>query len=241
MKLKRGAIHVLSKFVPLTNAMGGLLNTKTSRIYAINSGIAYGGPSKFRYTERLVELPFLFSQIKKPAGSEILDIGCSESITPIQLAMMGYRVTGIDIRDYGYAHKGFSFIKDDFITHKFGKKFDIVIDISALEHFGLGYKVNKDESADVTAVNKVWNILKPGGQFIFTAPFGSEHKVIEDFERVYSRKDIDTMFKRFKIRTMKFYKVTHYKHIEEISETMAKRTGFDLDNGYAVVCMSMEK
>ena len=75
----------------------------------INSGIrhAFG---KMYYEERMVELPFVFKYIRRPPAS-VLDIGCVESSLPVQLAMMNYDVTGIDIRDYCYRHTNLQFIK----------------------------------------------------------------------------------------------------------------------------------
>jgi 2-polyprenyl-3-methyl-5-hydroxy-6-metoxy-1,4-benzoquinol methylase len=71
--------------------------------YQINLGFGRNFFGYF-YNERLIEWPFIFRHIDKPP-KKVLDIGCWESILSIQLAMLGYKVTGIDIQNYGYKHK----------------------------------------------------------------------------------------------------------------------------------------
>ena len=210
----------------------------SSERYTINSGI-YGNAL---YNERLVELPVVFANIQ-PAPSTVLDIGCAESMLPIQLAMLGYHVTGIDIRDYGYTHSSFDFIKDDFLTHKFIGKYDIILNISAIEHFGLSVYGNKQQNAkaDKEAIAKVKSLLKPKGQFIFTAPFGV-HETIKDFERIYDMADLSRLlpFDDFAIKDMEFYKVSKHKALGRITEKEASeiRYGEDL---YAVVLINAFK
>ena len=208
---------------------------KANAKHMINSGV-YGNAL---YNERLVETPYVFKHIKPTPGT-VLDIGCAESIVPIQLAMQGYHVTGIDIRDYGYTHSSFDFIKDDFLTHKFVGKYDIILNISAIEHFGLNVYNNKEPNtnADKQATDKITSLLKPGGQFIFTAPFGV-HETIKDFERVYNISDLERLlpFETFSVKDMEFYKVRKHKAISRITEKEASGIKHNEDL-YAVVLLN---
>lgn len=229
MSLKSSIGHTL-------NGIAEIVNNSWARKYAINNGVDHGLSVTY-YSERLVEIPFVFKHIKS-IPCTVLDIGCGESIVSVQLAMMGYRVIGIDIREYGYSHHGFKFIKDDFLKYKFTEKFDVAIDISAIEHFGLdAYGYNKENSrADKQAVDKVLDILKPGGQFIFTAPFGV-HEVIKDFERIYDISDLHKLFGDFKIKDMEFYKIYKHKVLSRITQKEA--TGIRYNNNlYAVVLVN---
>ncbi len=203
---------------------------KENKKYQIN----YGFNKKF-YAERLVEQPFLFRHIDEPPKS-VLDIGCWESIISPQLAMLGYDVIGVDIQDYGYKHRNFRFIKGDFNQIAFDKKFDVIIDISAIEHFGLPVYTNTtvDLDADKKAIAKVKELLKPRGQFIFTAPYGISG-IYNNFERIYDEMDILRFFEGFKINTIKYYLITPTE-IKEISKEEANIP--HQKEKYAIVCIS---
>ncbi len=214
------------------------LESKQPRYY-INTG--YGGDNKdYYYSERMVELPFLFRNVAPPPRS-LLDIGCVESVVPIQLSMLGYDVTGIDIRNYHFKHKNFSFIKDDFNLHKFEQTFDIIVDISAIEHFGLHTFSNLelDFDSDKKAVRKVHSLLRPKGQFIFTAPFGV-HEIIGSFERIYSNSDINELFKGFRIDNAQYFHVKGSKMINEVGLAQAEKIRYR-NGDYGAICINAVK
>lgn len=150
--------------------------------------------------ERIVEVPFVLNNLSKlPVDAEVLDVGCAESILPIQMASLGYRVWGIDLREYPYEHPNFTFRKADACTVDFGNiRFDVVSAVSALEHFGLsayGHASSK-QRADVAAMENFYRLLKKGGVAIITVPFGV--KAISGFQRIYDREDLDNLFCRGK-------------------------------------------
>ena len=213
-------------------------NESDERAWQINTGF-----SKNHYSERLVEQPFIFRQIRNPPA-KVLDIGCWESIVPIQLAMLSYQVTGIDIQNYGYTHPNFDFIHDDFNKHDFGtEKFDIITNISAIEHFGLLFygNMNRDDNADKKAMAKIRQLLKPKGQLLFTAPFGV-HGEVENFERIYDTNDIKAMLQGFKILEMKAYSLGNAHYLEEIPIKEAEKIKHDEEEQtYAIICINSEK
>ena len=91
------------------------------------------------------------------------------------------------------------------------------------------------------AIEKVKHLLKPKGQFLFTAPFGV-HGEVKNFERVYDLKDINSMFKGFKITSMHTYAVINYKIVQEIPIKEAEKMNHDEANHtYAVICIDAEK
>jgi len=140
-------------------------------------------------SERIVEVPMVLNYIpKKP--SRILDIGCRYSLLPIQLASLGHKVYGIDIYPYKRRHPNFHFFRKDLRQSPFKSNFfDVVVSLSTIEHIGLGfYKERKDQEGDIKAVNEVRRILKPGGAFLLTLPFGKH--VNSNWYRVYDKKRI---------------------------------------------------
>jgi SAM-dependent methyltransferase len=210
--------------------------------FFVNCGVGAVRKS-YQYSERLVELPFVFRNIRDPPA-DVLDIGCVESIVPIQLSMLGYRVTGIDIRNYYFRHRNFAFARGDFNLHDFrGKTFDIVIDVSSVEHFGLRTFSNTklDMDADKKAVRRIYDILKPHGQLILTAPFGI-HRVIGSFQRVYDKRDIEEMLKNFRINTSEYYHVKSDKSVIKVSARIAGSIEYDTRTGeHAIVMIDATK
>lgn len=124
--------------------------------------------------ERVIEYPYVFSQLSRyPGIKSVLDIGSAFSLLPIQLATLGYQVTGLDIIDSGDTyHPNFVQIVSDLFDNKLpDNSFDAVISVSTIEHMGFGVfgdKVIPD--ADVRAFEIVHRLLKPGGVAIITVP-----------------------------------------------------------------------
>ncbi|MCL4380689.1 MAG: class I SAM-dependent methyltransferase [Candidatus Marsarchaeota archaeon] len=211
--------------------------------FNVNSGLKVSF-SSYKYSERMIEVPFLFMNIL-PAPAKVLDIGCCEGIYPIQLAMMGYNVTGIDTRQYGFQHENFRFIKTDFLKlNEFKKEsFDVILNISSVEHFGLkayGNR-NRDPDADSAAMQKIKELLKPGGQLIFTAPFGKKGRLLE-FERIYDTHEINYLLRGFKIIKEAYYKVYQNKQIHEISREQAEKIEHAVNSPVSgTVCISAKK
>lgn len=228
-----------STIAHLLNDLAELVHRPWVEGYVINSGVDHG-LSQTYYGERLVELPLLFRWIRT-APARVLDVGCSESITPIQLAMLDYRVTGVDIMNYRYTHKNFTFFRGSLLEYKPSEKFDIVIDISAIEHFGLGaYRNAKlDADADKRAVKKIEEMLAHNGQFIFSAPYGV-HGVVNNFERIYDWKDVTTLLQGFRIKEKVFYEVNAHSQIRKITQTEASRIKYDYQR-YGVIVINAER
>ena len=122
--------------------------------------------------ERIAEYPYVFHQIaRQPGVQTVLDIGSAFSLMPVQLATLGYKVTGLDIIDSpDVHHPNFTQVIADLFDHKLPKEsFDCVISVSTIEHMGFGAfgdKVIPD--ADVKAFQIVYDLLKPGGVAIIT-------------------------------------------------------------------------
>src|SRR3989338_9729147 len=65
-------------------------------------------------TERIIELPTLHGWLgkifSKPEG-DILEIGHVASSTSLELASLGFNITGIDLREYPFVHKNLKSFK----------------------------------------------------------------------------------------------------------------------------------
>ena len=153
--------------------------------------------------ERVVEYPFTLLHIPEKADT-VLDIGCCGSELPIELASLGYRVWGIDIRPYPLKHPGFTFIRGDICHTSFPDSFfDVVTAVSTLEHIGLERYGEADrEEGDKEAIKEIARILKLGGRLIITVPFGEKdmwyHKGIP-LARIYDLPSLEGLLSGFKI------------------------------------------
>ena len=133
-------------------------------------------------TERIIEYPQVFRWIR-PQGS-VLDIGCSTSRLPIELASLGYKVHGLDIRPYPFHHENFVFVQSNLFTWDSAAPFAIITAVSSIEHFGIGsYGDPSAEEGDHRAIEKIKSLIKPNGQFLLSVPFGSWS--VSETHRVY--------------------------------------------------------
>lgn len=147
--------------------------------------------------ERIVEIPFVLSNMHQCGDDAvILDVGCRESMLPLQLASLGYRVYGIDIREFPYTHPNFTFIKGDVCRYDFEDvRFDVVTAVSVLEHIGLESYESKVRrgNGDRLALENLHRFLKEGGTLFLTVPFGVSHT--SEFQRVYDQEELDELVK----------------------------------------------
>lgn len=197
--------------------------------------------------EHLIQIPFLFRNIKPPA--KVLDIACTGSPSALQLAIMRYNVTGIDYDSYNHRHQNLKFIQGDFNLHDFGKeRFDIVLVMNAIEHFGLRhYKKDErlDKQADIKAMTKVKELINKGGQLIFTAKYGIPDLITvsgKPYMKVYDDKALDVLLSTFHTDVIEYYMVADHKNIRQVPREEAAGSRYYHNSGtYGFVCVSATK
>jgi hypothetical protein len=166
--------------------------------YAAQAGLWFNPPVPVHHNagsmeillvnERIVEQPFVFqalATLAKPA--RILDVGGSESTVGLSLATLGHEVTIVDPRGHPLSHPNLRHRAcrlDE--LHDPGASFDAAVALSAVEHFGLEhYGVSTvDERLDLKALERLHELVRPGGQLVLTVPFAAQASV-DDFQRVY--------------------------------------------------------
>lgn len=154
--------------------------------------------------ERVVEIPWMFMNLGLKQG-KILDIGCCWSVVSMQLASFGFEVWGIDINPYVLTHPHFKFVQDD-IRHGALPEgfFDCALAISTVEHIGLGhYQDAIQTDGDRQAVREIHRVLKPGGRFLMTVPFGRRH--VTSWFRVYDSQSLAELIRPFEVVRQEFY------------------------------------
>ena len=145
-------------------------------------------------TDRYFEYPYALKHLpSKP--SKILDVGCCGSMFPLIMNAIGHQVCGIDIREY--PSKDIYVAKCDICDNHFKDEvFDVVTAISTIEHIGLKGRYGVDsKSTDAKALTQIYRILKVGGTFIMTVPYGNYRET--KFHKIYDAQHLDTLLTGF--------------------------------------------
>lgn len=155
--------------------------------------------------ERVVELPWIFWNLGVPPGAAVLDFGCSQSPLALHLASLGYRVTGVDLRAYGFAHPNLKFIQGELLEAELrAGEFDAVVAVSAVEHTGLGaYGDARSGRADRRVVAEFGRLLRPGGRLLLTVPYGQRGET--SWYRVYDRESLADLLSAFTVERIDYY------------------------------------
>lgn len=190
--LKTCPLHVINKFFP------GIANS-----FFV-----------FQPTERIVEYPFIHQNmpLNPDSKNKILDVGSAGSYLPFELASKGYQVWSLDFscryNRYISSYNNFTFVEGDIRKTNFPDSFfDFVTGVSVIEHVGLVGK-NTSLDDDKVAAREIFRIIKPGGKFLITVPFGKKYGVytIErgNSFRIYDHSHLEALLSAFKIETCQF-------------------------------------
>lgn len=191
-----------------------LLNhAESHRGFRSQAGLWFNPPDVVRYspgsvelsvmTERSIEVPFVISNVTalREVGASVLDVGCAESLVPLELASLGYDVTGIDLREYVLDHPNLTTVATPLEDWHSEEAFDVIICLSSIEHFGLGtYGEDAvDQRLDHAAMRMLLDRSKPGGLLVMTIPFGETE--VTPVQRMYDRDDIEELLEGWAIDT----------------------------------------
>jgi SAM-dependent methyltransferase len=154
------------------------------------------------------EYDFAFRSVFADSPLRILDIGGCESLLPLTLARFGHSVTVYDFRGYREHHPNLHSIAGDFLKNTLpSQSFDMVMLISAIEHFGFGsYGAPIAEDADFVAMREVRRILTPEGKVVLTVPYDESEKIIPGFERWYTSQRLARLFSDWVIEDYEYWR-----------------------------------
>jgi hypothetical protein len=185
---------------------------------------AAGGVEVLLVNERIVEQPFVFGALAGLAApARILDVGGSESTVGLSLATLGHAVTTVDPRAQPLRHRNLAHAacRLDELTAG-GEPFDAAVVLSAVEHFGLEHydraplldespaarKTARpcdglhatDERLDLAALQRLRELVRPGGLLVLTVPFAAQ-PAVDDFQRVYDEDGLAELLRGWAVET----------------------------------------
>jgi 2-polyprenyl-3-methyl-5-hydroxy-6-metoxy-1,4-benzoquinol methylase len=167
--------------------------------------------------QRPAEYAWILQQLSLLSrGSNVLDVGCSESVLSHVLVMRGFKVTGLDLRDYPFRTRQMSFVKRNIADTGFADDyFDGIVVVSTIEHVGLdvyGQHV-LDSALDVKAMSELTRILKPGGIVLVTTPFvGKAETRITRTERQYGFSRLEKLIGDLSVVREDYFSLYRYRH-----------------------------
>jgi SAM-dependent methyltransferase len=164
---------------------------------AVHVGLVNKTPHVFGISERILEHIYVHTRLPAPPA-RLLDLGCAESINPIEMASLGFHVVGVDMRTLPLSHPNFEMVQANLISLPFpDDSFDVVVGLSTIEHVGLGWygKAEEDET-DFKAAQEAFRVLRPGGRMILTVPFGKAGQT--PVHRIYDRARLDELVRPFR-------------------------------------------
>jgi SAM-dependent methyltransferase len=219
--------------------------------------------------ERIVEYPWLFSQLPEQSGS-VLDAGSTLNHRDILVhpKLRNKKITIMTLAPESncFWMDGISYIYGDLRNTFFNAEtFDYVVSLSVIEHIGLdnqiydpkGISHNETSKAPgagdhLTAVREMWRVLKPGGTAYFSMPFGKHD--IRPWLQVFDVSMVDQVIAAFAPTAHKtaYYKASSLNGWQTCRpEEAAEARFFDVHQdtpwqgcpaaSEAVVCLKMTK
>jgi len=199
------------------------------------------------WSQRAIEYSWLLRNLNAiDRESLVLDVGCSESLLSHELIARGFRVVGIDIRDYPFENKHLVFLKRNVIDTKLPNDlFDAIIIVSTIEHIGLeayGQSIH-DTRGDIEALKELKRILKPRGTIFVTTPYvGNSELRIDSFERKYNRERLRELIKeRNPMKQSYFYPRRLGKRLCWLEVPKEKIDKLPFRKEYGLACMLLQK
>jgi len=168
--------------------------------------LAKGTAFVVHVSERIVEVPFAMAALSRlERGARILDIGSAESTFPLSAASLGYEVTAVDPHPLAYSHpnlESHAALFEDWDAPS--EPFAAAFLISTIEHVGLGAygeraygSAEHGAGADVAALDRVRELLAPGGLMILTTPYGTRE--LTELERIYDEESFNKLLAGWEI------------------------------------------
>lgn len=153
--------------------------------------------------ERDVEWSFLSKEMPDGPG-DALEFGCEHGYMSLVAAQKDFHVLANDLQkqSFTWQHPNVEFRCGDFLSLDLPENhFDIAINCSSVEHVGVAgrYGITAERSeGDIQVMQRLADVLKPGGLLLMTAPCGRD-AVMAPWCRVYGAQRLPRLFAPFRV------------------------------------------
>jgi SAM-dependent methyltransferase len=156
------------------------------------------GPRIAGVSARILEQIFVHTHLPRPPA-RLLVLGCCDSTNAIEMASLGFQVVGVDGRPLPLRHPNFTMIQGQLDELPFeDESFDGAVSFSTLGCRDRGDITPEErDTADEQTVAEVLRVLKRGGRFVVTAPFGRRDGALA--QPLYDRAQLDRLFHIFRV------------------------------------------
>lgn len=192
---------------------------------------------------RIVEYPFIIGNANITQPSKTLVFGCFNDFAAIQLASVGFEVFGFDLQDNVFRHPNFKFIKGDFLqtSKRFPDDFfELGFALSSIEHAVINSHSGQIiEKGDEKVVAEIHRLLKPGGRFLLTVPFGRTGLCPrkKPTYKKYDRSSLKQLLKDFYVYYSRYFGCTaDGAWLPFAPETLENEQPSDIPRGVACIC-----
>ncbi len=152
--------------------------------------------------ERSIEYAWIYQQILKIDHKKVLDVGANQELPSTQMLLENdneVHLIDINADQENENNSNIIFFKGDIRNSPYNDAFfDAVIAVSTLEHIGISGRygiADSDETGDFEALQEIYRILKPGGKFVFTVPYGLGQSL--PLNRLYNLQRIENLLVKF--------------------------------------------
>lgn len=159
--------------------------------------------------DRSVEWSWVASHLQDELGA-VLDFGSGDAPLGLIAAMKGGVVTALDLQQLHlpFAMRRLRAEQGDILDFDFaGKRFDLIINCSSIEHVGLAgrYGSRDEPDGDLVAMERLRRVLRtPGGIMLLTIPVGND-LVVRPWHRVYGTHRLSLLLKGFRVIDKEFW------------------------------------
>jgi len=149
--------------------------------------------------ERAIEYKFIRDKLPRGNGT-VLELGPEPRGKEAMLAIeRGWHVVAVGLERVQRTHPRLTFIHGDFVTLDIAGRFDWVLCVSTIEHFGLagryGIEVARPDH-DLVAMQRLRGMT--AGTMLLTMPVGVD-TVFKPWHRVYGEKRLPRLFEGWRI------------------------------------------
>lgn len=157
--------------------------------------------------DRDVEWAWSLAHLLERPG-RVLDLGAGNGFLSLAAAFRGHDVVAVDLEpaSFRFTDERVEYRQGDFNEMSFEPaSFDQVLNCSTIEHFGLAgrYGSSEDEDADLVAMARLAELLRPGGTMVLTVPVGRD-AVFRPYHRVYGSERLPRLLAPFRIVEQSF-------------------------------------